>query len=673
MAAVSGNAVVVPVDPLQFPVGGGGGGGGGGNEAPRQWFMDERDGFISWMRGEFAAANAIVDLLLNHLRVTGEPGEYDHVAGCIHQRRFHWTNILHMQQYFPVVDVGYALQQVEWRKHQQTPLRYSYGPKEKDGRKSGFGHRYGHRFSGVRESHACPASCTVVSEVGNLEKNDDPIEDIKQNDVQMSSVKDSLPLSEKDGNCNPHSSEDNSCLKDGKNEFGTSDNKSEDGCVHGNQDSDCGDKTIMTSDQYGTLKEISTPKEFLARETSDGMMVNVVEGLKLYENFLDSREVTELVSLANEMRAAGHRGELPGQTLVTLKRPMKGHGREMIQLGVLINEEPIEENTILTSGERKIEAIPSMLDGIFDCLVQLQVLPVKPDFCLIDFFHEGDYSLPHTLPSWYGRPLCNLFLTDCDIVYGRTMGSDHRGDYNGSLKLNITPGSLLVMHGKSADLAKRAIPSLTKARILLTFGKFRPKKTLPSDGYISSSSSFSRYPLSRKQYGVIPANGLVQAQPAPQNISPPNGVQQLFVAGPVVAAPVLPYPLPTSIPNANSGWTMAAPPRHPTAPRLPVPGTGVFIPPGSVHFPQTQQLPGASISAEVTYVPNDLAFSGKNCTENLSFINDTSCKTSPKIATGVTEPDPECNGCLTIGNAAANPEQRNAVDEKLDSFREVAR
>ncbi|XP_042451232.1 RNA demethylase ALKBH10B-like isoform X1 [Zingiber officinale] len=157
------------------------------------------------------------------------------------------------------------------------------------------------------------------------------------------------------------------------------------------------DKTIMTSDQYGILKIISTPKEFLARETSDGMMVNVVEGLKLHENFLDSSEVTELVSLANEMRAAGHRGELPGQTLVTLKRPLKGHGREMIQLGVLINEEPIEDgNTILTSEVRKIEAIPSLLDSIFDCLVQLQVLPVKPDFCLIDFFHEGDYSLPHT-------------------------------------------------------------------------------------------------------------------------------------------------------------------------------------------------------------------------------------------------------------------------------------
>lgn len=42
------------------------------------------------------------------------------------------------------------------------------------------------------------------------------------------------------GICNPHSSEDNSCLKDGKNAIGANDNKSEDGSAHGNQDSDCG-------------------------------------------------------------------------------------------------------------------------------------------------------------------------------------------------------------------------------------------------------------------------------------------------------------------------------------------------------------------------------------------------------------------------------------------------
>lgn len=38
--------------------------------------------------------------------------------------------------------------------------------------------------------------------------------------------------------------------------------------------------------------------------------------------------------------------------------------------------------------ERRVEAIPSLLQDVFDNLVQLQVLPVKPDYCIIDFFNE---------------------------------------------------------------------------------------------------------------------------------------------------------------------------------------------------------------------------------------------------------------------------------------------
>lgn len=81
MAMPSGNVVLS--DKMQFaapPAAGAGGGGGGaaGGEIhqhhPRQWFPDERDGFIYWLRGEFAAANAMIDSLCQHLREVGEVG-----------------------------------------------------------------------------------------------------------------------------------------------------------------------------------------------------------------------------------------------------------------------------------------------------------------------------------------------------------------------------------------------------------------------------------------------------------------------------------------------------------------------------------------------------------------------------------------------------------------------
>lgn len=158
MAMPSGNVVLS--DKIQFPSGGGGGvggagGGGGGGEIHqhyhRQWFPDERDGFISWLRGEFAAANAIIDSLCQHMRAVGEPGEYENVIGCIQQRRCNWNPVLHMQQYFSVAEVMYALQQVALRRQQRyfEPMKAG----AKDYKRSGVGFRQGPRIEAVKEVH----------------------------------------------------------------------------------------------------------------------------------------------------------------------------------------------------------------------------------------------------------------------------------------------------------------------------------------------------------------------------------------------------------------------------------------------------------------------------------------------------------------------------------------
>lgn len=41
----------------------------------------------------------------------------------------------------------------------------------------------------------------------------------------------------------------------------------------------------------------------------------MVDGLKLYDELLNSKEVRELVSLANDLRAAGKRGQFQGKCL----------------------------------------------------------------------------------------------------------------------------------------------------------------------------------------------------------------------------------------------------------------------------------------------------------------------------------------------------------------------
>lgn len=149
MAMPSGN-VVLSDKIQQFPSGASGGG-EMHQQLHRQWYPDERDGFISWIRGEFAAANAIIDSLCHHLRVVGEPGEYDLVISCIQQRRCNWNPVLHMQQYFSVSEVLYALQQVGWRRQQRNYDPVKVGGKEY--KRSGMGYKQGQRAEASKESH----------------------------------------------------------------------------------------------------------------------------------------------------------------------------------------------------------------------------------------------------------------------------------------------------------------------------------------------------------------------------------------------------------------------------------------------------------------------------------------------------------------------------------------
>jgi hypothetical protein len=267
---------------------------------------------------------------------------------------------------------------------------------------------------------------------------------------------------------------------------------------------------------------------------------------------------------------------------------MKGHGREVIQLGHPIADILGEDENVVgtTSKERKLEPIPASLQGIVDRLVGMQLVPVKPDSCIIDFFSEGDHSQPHTCPSWYGRPVCMLFLTECVMSFGENIVVENPGDFRGSLKLSLAPGSLLAVQGKSADLARHAIHSVRRQRIILTFTKSQPKKSTLADDHRQPSAAVTPSPHwgplpSRspnhlqpglKHYALIPTNGVLPAPSYRGQMAPPNSVQPMFVPAAV------PYPASVPMPPGANGWP--APPRH-VPPRFPLPGTGVFLPPQS--------------------------------------------------------------------------------------------
>ncbi|XP_050375238.1 RNA demethylase ALKBH10B [Argentina anserina] len=591
MTMPSGNVVLS--DKMQYPSGAGAG--GEIHQQPRQWYPDERDGFISWLRGEFAAANAIVDSLCHHLRAVGEPSEYDMVIGHIQQRRCNWTPVLHMQQYFSVAEVQYALQQVAWRRQQRLYEPAKMG-NNKDYKRSNSGVGFKPRSEPVKEWHN-NASVEYRSYDGSgLEKVVSETREEVKSGREAGKVDDkgSALGAEKKGDLRkPHEyistrSSGNSQGTVSSNS-GAEDTVVNDGCTSTSKDNESHSIQIQNDKHNLSL----VPKTFVGNETFDGKTINVVDGLKLYEEFLGDTEVSKLCSLVNDLRATGKRGHIQAPTYVTTKRPMKGHGREMIQLGIPIADAPQEDDISAgISKDRRTETIPPLLQDVIDRLIGMHVLTVKPDSCIIDFFNEGDHSQPNMWPTWFGRPVSVLFLTECDLTFGRALGIDYPGDYRGSLRLSLAPGSLLLLQGKSADYAKHAIPSIRKQRILVTFTKSQPRKSFPTDGqrlpssgpsqspYWSSPPSRSpnhiRHPVGPKHYAAVSTTGVLPAPPNRPQLPPANGIPPLFVAAPV--GPPMPFPAPVVIPPGSPGWVAA--PRHPP-PRMPLPGTGVFLPPGS--------------------------------------------------------------------------------------------
>ncbi|RZC61802.1 hypothetical protein C5167_023544 [Papaver somniferum] len=608
MAMPSGVNMLISEKIMQFPPNNNGGGGsnGGGGEihhypSPpplRQWIPDERDGFISWLRGEFAASNAIIDVLLDHLKSIGggEPGEYNSVFGCINQRRSNWNHVLCMQQYFPITDIMFAVQQVTMRKQHRNfgggQMKVSdkkLHPQNVSFRQAQYNVKEDHILNS--ESRSSSSSHRNEAQFVNNGSADGKL-DLRTK--KMDNVE-SLEEGKNDG------------LQEAKEGIKSDASKPEaevDGGIAVSTD-----KIQKHDEKHNGIPVFSRCG---ATEVFDGKEVNVVEGLKLYEELFNSSEIAK-------------------NTL---------------------------ENNVT---DRRKEPIPDILQDVIERLVQAQVINMKPDSCIIDYFNEGDHSQPHMCPPWFGRPVCILFLTECDVTFGRVIATEHPGDYRGSLKLSLAAGTLLSLEGKSADFAKHALPSIRKQRILITFTKFQPKKSMVIPSSIPPSASALPWgpptlrPPSQfrpKHFIPVSATGVLPVPSIhPPHLTPLNSIQPVFVAAPL--APPVPYPAPVPIPSpASAGWTAVVPARHPPPPRFPLPGTGVFLPPGSSGNspPAPPHQLGLPIASEVNSAV-DTSLSNEN---NVEGLNCTDAKVaSPKSRVDAEVKRQESNGCVTgTGNGS---------------------
>ncbi|KAF5732739.1 hypothetical protein HS088_TW17G00269 [Tripterygium wilfordii] len=456
-----------------------------------------KDAILAWYRGEFAAANAIIDVLCAHLAQLSESGsEYDAVFSAIHRRRMNWIQVLQMQKYHSIADVALELKQVSGKKSPDQNLKkveVFENEKEKTAEK-------------VTESEG-NAGEDGSGEVYNQEE-DSPgseITDSGSHEVQSSTEPIDI--------CSNHES-----------------------CE-------------------GRAAQIKLTKGFTAKEQVKGHNVNVVKGLKLYEEIFTDSELSKLTDFVNELRAAGQKGELLGETFILFNKEVKGNKRELIQLGVPIFGH-VKEEAASNNQTGYIEPIPAILRSVINHLIQWQLIPEykRPNGCIINFFDEGEYSQPFLKPPHLDQPLATLLLSESTMAFGQRIVSDKDGNYRGPLMLSLKEGSLLVMRGNSADMARHVICPSSNRRVSLTFFRIRP------------DSNHDRSPPTTPMAGAMTLwqPGLTSPYAMPNGVS--IGYEAMDAMGKwgIVRAPVVML--------APARPMMCSPKRMPNG------GTGVFLP-----------------------------------------------------------------------------------------------
>ncbi|KAK8481166.1 hypothetical protein V6N13_079508 [Hibiscus sabdariffa] len=512
-----------------------------------------KDTIISWFRGEFAAANAIIDALCGHLaqlQGSGSGGsEYETVFEAIHRRRLNWIPVLQMQKYHSVADVTAELKKVAAKKT---------GGGEgivKEEVKGCCGEGDGGCLDDEKEKVAEKMVENEASEeVGGEEEEDSP-----DSDITDSGSQEAQHVEENIGFCSNHEECD------------------------------------------ARPSQIKLTKGFSAKEHVKGHMVNVVKGLKLYEDVFTDSELAKLSDFMSKLRSAGQKGELSGETFILFNKQIKGNKRELIQFGVPIFGHIKEE---MTSNNQaiNIEPIPALLQGVIEHLIQWQLIPVykKPNGIIINFFDEGEYSQPFLKPPHLEQPISTLLLSESTMAFGRTLVSDSEGNYRGPLQLSLKEGSLLVMRGNSSDTARHVMCPSPNKRVSITFFRVRPDTnqgqsppTTPQSGAMTlwQPSVPGTYPMSNgalngyetldtmPKWGVLHAPVVMLAPVHPVVVSPkklPSGGTGVFLPW-TVGSKKHTKQLP---PRAQKGRMLALPspvetPEYTSEPGINVEGTSV--------------------------------------------------------------------------------------------------
>ncbi|RZB68494.1 RNA demethylase ALKBH5 isoform B [Glycine soja] len=248
--------------------------------------------------------------------------------------------------------------------------------------------------------------------------------------------------------------------------------------------------------EYIRFMNVRRKKDFICFERVNGKLVNILEGLELHTGIFSAAEQKRIVNYVASLQEMGRKGELKEQTFSAPQKWMRGKGRQTIQFGCCYNYAVDRDgNPPGILGNGMVDPIPALFKVIIRRLIKWHVLPPTcvPDSCIVNIYEEGDCIPPHIDNHDFVRPFCTVsFLSECNIVFGSNLKIVGPGEFDGSIAIPLPMGSVLVLNGNGADVAKHCVPAVPTKRISITF---------------------RRMDVSKRPFGYVPEPDLQGIQP----------------------------------------------------------------------------------------------------------------------------------------------------------------
>ncbi|KAJ6736826.1 RNA DEMETHYLASE ALKBH9B [Salix viminalis] len=225
---------------------------------------------------------------------------------------------------------------------------------------------------------------------------------------------------------------------------------------------------------------VKRKKDFMCFEKVNGKVTNILQGLELHTGIFSAAEQKRIVDYVYTLQEKGKKGELKESTYSAPQKRMRGKECATLQFGCCYNYATDKHgNPPGIIKDEMVDPLPDHFKVIIRKLVQWHVIPPTcvPDSCIVNVFEEWDCIPPHVDNHDFVRPFCTVsFLSQCNILFGSNLRIVGAGDFDGPFTISLPVGSVLVINGNGADVAKHCVPSVPTKRISITFRKMDEAK-----------------------------------------------------------------------------------------------------------------------------------------------------------------------------------------------------